>query len=88
VSSATCFNYDWVEALEVRNMLELAQMMASSALHRTESRGAHYRVDYAYEDNSNWLRETVAQEINGNLVIDSQPVVLNEFSPPDLAIQG
>jgi fumarate reductase (CoM/CoB) subunit A len=87
VSSATCFNYDWVEALEVRNMLEVAQMMALSALHRTESRGAHYRIDYPYEDNSNWLRETVAQEIKGKLEIGSQPVTLDEFTPPDLAIQ-
>jgi succinate dehydrogenase / fumarate reductase flavoprotein subunit len=69
-------------------MLELAQMMAASALHRTESRGAHYRIDYPSEDNSNWLRETSAQEINGKLVIDSQPVVLDEFSPPDLATKG
>lgn len=87
VSSARCFNYDWVEALEIRNMLEVAQMMALSALHRTESRGAHYRIDYPHEDNSNWLRETVAQEINGKFEIGSQPVALDELSPTDLAIQ-
>jgi fumarate reductase (CoM/CoB) subunit A len=87
ISSAKRFNYDWIEALEVRNMLELAQMMATSALHRTESRGAHYRVDYPREDNSNWLRETVVQEVNGRLVVDSQPASLDEFFPSDLAIQ-
>jgi succinate dehydrogenase/fumarate reductase flavoprotein subunit len=87
VSSARCFNYDWVEALEIRNMLEVAQMMALSALHRTESRGAHYRIDYPHEDNSNWLRETVAQEINGKFEIGSQPVALDELSPTDLVIQ-
>lgn len=68
-------------------MLEVAQMMALSALHRTESRGAHYRIDYPHEDNSNWLRETVAQEINGKFEIGSQPVALDELSPPDLTIQ-
>lgn len=83
-STAVRFNYDWVEALEVRNMLDLAEMMAASALHRPESRGAHYRIDHPDEDDANWLRETVVQQIGGRLVVNSQVVALDEFSPTDL----
>ena len=68
------YNYEWVEALEIPKMLEVAEMMAASALSRTESRGAHYRTDFPNEDDINWLRETVVQEVNGKLVVTSQPV--------------
>ncbi len=34
-----------VEALETRNLLELARVMAAAALERRESRGAHFRTD-------------------------------------------
>jgi succinate dehydrogenase/fumarate reductase flavoprotein subunit len=68
------YNYEWVEALEIPKMLDVAEMMAASALSRTESRGAHYRTDFPNEDDANWLRETVVQEVNGKLVVTSQPV--------------
>ncbi|MCD7897936.1 MAG: L-aspartate oxidase [Planctomycetaceae bacterium] len=42
---------------EVQNMLTTAQTMAVSALLRTESRGAHQRVDYPYTDPS-WQRHS------------------------------
>ena len=49
-------NYDWVEALEVTSMVQLAKAMAGAALMRTESRGAHFREDYPALDDKNWLR--------------------------------
>ncbi len=35
-----------VEQLEVRNMLQVGELVAEAALARRESRGGHYRVDY------------------------------------------
>jgi succinate dehydrogenase/fumarate reductase flavoprotein subunit len=40
-------NQAWAEALDVRNLLEVAALTARSALERRESRGAHYRSDFA-----------------------------------------
>ena len=55
-ASATCnvsiqdkgkrFNTDLLEAVELGNLLDLAEVMAVSALARKESRGGHYREDY------------------------------------------
>ncbi|HGE70204.1 TPA: L-aspartate oxidase [Candidatus Poribacteria bacterium] len=44
---------------EVQNMLDIAKLIAESALIREESRGAHYRSDYPYQDNDNWNRHII-----------------------------
>ncbi|MFH1383308.1 MAG: FAD-dependent oxidoreductase [Chloroflexota bacterium] len=44
------------EAVKLGNMLTVAEMVCRAALMRTESRGAHYRVDYPNEDNEQWLK--------------------------------
>lgn len=44
------YNLEWMEALEIRNMCDVARMMFLSALNRRESRGAHYRRDYLEMD--------------------------------------
>ena len=49
------FNTNRVEALELQNLLEVAEATAISALERTESRGAHARDDYPERDDKNWL---------------------------------
>ena len=40
------FNYELEEALELGNMLKIAEAIVFSALQREESRGAHYRNDF------------------------------------------
>jgi L-aspartate oxidase len=47
----------WVET---RNLLDYAYLLVKSALFRTESRGAHYRIDYPNLDPS-WQAHTVIQ---------------------------
>ncbi|NEE61888.1 succinate dehydrogenase/fumarate reductase flavoprotein subunit, partial [Streptomyces sp. SID8455] len=44
------FNTDLLEAVELGNLLDLAEVMAVSALARKESRGGHYREDYPNRD--------------------------------------
>ncbi|HDY71048.1 MAG TPA: FAD-binding protein [Nitrospirae bacterium] len=50
------YNMDWNEALNVRNLITVARMVAQSALIREESRGSHYRSDFPKTDNDNWLK--------------------------------
>ena len=85
-SPAKCYNYDWVEALEVIQMVDVAEMMAAAALARTESRGAHYRTDHPAIDNESWLRETVVHDEGGRLRVATQPVHLTELSPMDVEV--
>lgn len=53
-------NPELVTAYRVQKMLKVALCMATGALARTESRGAHFRDDYPRRDDAAWLRRTLA----------------------------
>jgi succinate dehydrogenase / fumarate reductase flavoprotein subunit len=54
------FNTDLVDALETGHLLDFSEVITSGALARTESRGAHYRTDFARRDDDAWLKHTLA----------------------------
>jgi fumarate reductase flavoprotein subunit len=53
------FNTDLLQALELRNMLEVAETVAEGSLERRESRGAHQRLDYTERDDENFLKHSL-----------------------------
>jgi succinate dehydrogenase / fumarate reductase, flavoprotein subunit len=59
------FNTEVVEALELGFLLDCAEATIHGALARTESRGAHYRLDYPKRDDANWLKHTLAYKGTG-----------------------
>ncbi len=54
-----CFNTARIEALELDNLLATAVATAHCADTRTESRGAHARLDYPDRDDEHWLKHTL-----------------------------
>jgi succinate dehydrogenase / fumarate reductase flavoprotein subunit len=42
-------------------MLELAMVITKGALLRNESRGAHYKPEFPYRDDENFLKTTIAE---------------------------
>jgi succinate dehydrogenase / fumarate reductase flavoprotein subunit len=80
------FNTDLLEAIELGNLLDLAEVMAVSALARKESRGGHYREDYPNRDDVNFMRHTMAyREVgadgNESIRLDYKPVVTTRYQP-------
>jgi succinate dehydrogenase / fumarate reductase flavoprotein subunit len=52
----TVFNQDVLGALELSFMLDCAECTCAAALHRTESRGAQFRIDHTKRDDEEWLK--------------------------------
>ncbi|MHC1728899.1 MAG: FAD-dependent oxidoreductase [Syntrophobacteraceae bacterium] len=59
------FNYALMDYLEVGYLLDLCEIIARGALARTESRGAHFRLDYPERDDLNWLHHTFVHRREG-----------------------
>ncbi|MBX3036454.1 MAG: FAD-dependent oxidoreductase [Anaerolineales bacterium] len=75
------FNTELLNAWELSNMLEIAEVVAASALNRKESRGGHAREDYPERDDENWLKHTLITKKNGKLEIKYKPVVITKHKP-------
>src|SRR5262249_53763915 len=55
------FNTEVVQALELGNMLDVAETVALSAVERRESRGAHTRTDYPTRDDKQWGKHSLVK---------------------------
>ena len=77
------FNTEWLSAIELGFMLEVAETMAHSAYLRKESRGAHVRLDeYTTRDDDNFLQHTLATYAgDGPPKISYAPVVITKSQP-------
>ncbi len=60
VGSPCIYNYEWEEALEAAYMVDLAELVAASALARQESRGHHWRTDFPAMRRE-WEKHTIAR---------------------------
>ena len=84
VSKSRVYNKEWLDALELPNIVHLLEAAAKSALARTESRGVHFREDYPETDNDNWMKESIVKITGGGeLEIEARPVTSGKMTPPD-----
>jgi succinate dehydrogenase / fumarate reductase, flavoprotein subunit len=76
------FNMEVMNAWELGNLLDLAEITTVSALARTESRGGHSREDFPDRDDKNWLKHTLAWvRPDGSIDLKYKPVVITRFEP-------
>ncbi|WP_069808226.1 succinate dehydrogenase/fumarate reductase flavoprotein subunit [Vulcanisaeta thermophila] len=77
------YNQNLKDALEVEGMVELALVVGMGAYARTESRGAHYRLDYPKRDDENWLKHTLAYLYGGEIQLTYTPVRITKWKPEE-----
>ncbi|KPK92355.1 MAG: hypothetical protein AMJ94_05285 [Deltaproteobacteria bacterium SM23_61] len=80
-SKSRIYNKEWVDAIELENMLHLLRCATIGALHRAESRGVHFREDFPYTENENWLKENIIRYENGALEVYRRPVTITSMTP-------
>jgi succinate dehydrogenase/fumarate reductase flavoprotein subunit len=81
-SKSRIYNKEWIDALELANIVQLLEIAARSALARTESRGVHYREDFPQTDNDEWLKESVVLRAGEGFDVAHRPVTVTSMTPP------
>ncbi len=79
----TVWNTEIVEALELRSLFVVGEMILFSALNRKESRGSHFREDFQTRDDANFLKHTLAYYSAAGIDIDYMNVVIDRFEPQE-----
>ncbi|WP_071516425.1 succinate dehydrogenase/fumarate reductase flavoprotein subunit [Geitlerinema sp. PCC 9228] len=77
------WNTEIIEALELQNLAVVSQVILHSALHRRESRGAHYREDYPHRDDMHFLQHTLGYYSPAGVDVKYQPVTILQFQPQE-----
>jgi fumarate reductase flavoprotein subunit len=82
------FNTELTAALELSYMLDVAEAIVQSALHRRESRGSHQRTDYPERDDREFLTHSLIRpSAAGRPRVDYLPVTITRW-PPGKRVYG
>jgi succinate dehydrogenase / fumarate reductase flavoprotein subunit len=76
VNGGRAFNPGWNLVFELRNLLTIAEAVTRSARLRTESRGAHSRLDFPETDDEQWgkVNCVVARAADGTMDVRTEPL--------------
>ncbi len=75
------FNYDLMEAIELGHQLDISEVVLLCALHRKESRGAHFREDFPARDDQDYLKHTLVFQTLKGPEVRYKPVNITRFQP-------
>ena len=78
-------NASWNAALDLTNLCVNAEMVARSALQRTESRGAHYREDFPDSDPA-WLKNIYLTPADAEMNFYCEPVQFTRLAPREMGV--
>ena len=75
------FNLTWHDWLNLKSLLAVSRVIATAALAREDSRGAHYREDYPLRSELSVSDYTVARERGRTLLLTRNPVRFTRLTP-------
>ena len=75
------FNLSWHDWLNLQSLIEMSVVIASAALARENSRGAHYREDFTDTGSLQDSYFTIAKLEQGEIRVDRQAVVFSIVKP-------
>jgi succinate dehydrogenase / fumarate reductase flavoprotein subunit len=75
------YNTNLEHVLELDSLLNTAEVVLMGALARTESRGAHTRLDHPKRDDANWLKHTLARKGPDGPALSYAPVTITRHQP-------
>jgi len=84
IEGTTAYNIPWNDWMNLRNMLDVSELIGRSALERRESRGAHYRSDFPKKNNREYLKNFFIKRKNGEIHLYERPVVFNRLKPEEI----
>ena len=74
-------NYEWLDAIDVVNMVDACELIVHSSLERKESRGPFIRTDFPATDNRNWLVANVLKKSGNGLRFEQRPYSCRSSHP-------
>jgi len=74
-------NYEWLDAIDVVNMVDACELIVHSSLARKESRGPFFRRDFPLMDNGKWLVANVLKKSSDGMRFEQRPYALPLFKP-------
>lgn len=79
VSSHREFNTEWIDTLELKQMLIVGEAISRSAAERKESRGGHVRLDYPDRDDKNPPKNIIVRMVDGAVSAGAEDADLSKF---------
>lgn len=84
VPGGKIYNIIWQDWLNVRNLLDVSEIVGLSAWERKESRGAHFRSDFPEKNNKDFFQNILIKKEGEEIKIYKRPVIFNRLKPEDI----
>ena len=83
IIGSNVYNLDLIRAIELGEMLDLSEVIISSAMKREESRGSHLRLDFPKRDDAHFLKHTLAYSSQDGPRIEFSDVKITRYQPEE-----
>jgi fumarate reductase flavoprotein subunit len=81
------FNLTWHDWMNMRSLVEISETIATAALSRENSRGAHFREDFPEEGDLPSSYFTLSRQKNGNLEVIRENVAFTIVKPGESLVE-